>query len=100
MKVSVNYIEELIKDIEDTERLMSNLISTAIINESEAINTFLLETLKQRAFPKIIGKPNRFSLWIRNIKLEVHKTDNHLYNKYIAKQRGKVIGEKLIYKIL
>ena len=60
-----------------------------------AIDEFCSKTLKQKAFPPLIGKINSFSIWLRRIKVELYYF-SPIKTRVTVKQRNKIIGEKIL----
>ncbi len=101
----VLYISKLIDSIESDENALLKLFNAVsahiLAKRIELTDQFISETIKAKAFPRIIGKPTRFSFWWRRIKLEIHKVQpssehNYFEERLIFKQRGKIIGNKII----
>ena len=89
--------KEVLSNIIQSSDLIDEFINKSIKEESKAKNKFLLETLKTKAFPKLFGKPNKYSAKWRFLKLEIHQTDEPLCYIWKVKQFGRIINQ-LKYK--
>ena len=89
------YIDEAINKIDTQNDLLDAFAYGMQSLYASQIEEHIDHILSTKVFPKIWGKPNKFSFWWRRIEIERIRSTSYK-DRVIIKQFGKVISDKLI----